>query len=156
MSSFNFDVITLFPKAFELINKISTEDHVMIYATNSSSTPKGPDLGGAFQGVLRKPIVAVLSGEGTSSYGVGEVWHLLSNRMRIPASLLDANNLTQDILDELKLFQSVVSPKGYRYNSVPIPPLIRILDDIVAVENAKSQSVLAKLATSPFSKLKKL
>ena len=74
---------------------IALENHVNIYATNSASTPTGPDLGGAFQGLL-KPKVAILSGRGTSSYGVGEVWHLLNHRMHIPASLVDANNLTQE------------------------------------------------------------
>ena len=33
-----------------LMEKLVSEDHVQIYATNSSSTPSGPDLGGAFQG----------------------------------------------------------------------------------------------------------
>ena len=44
-------------------------------------------------------------------------------------------------------------PKGYEYSSVPIPPLILILDDIEAVENARSQFVLSTLLISPFSKL---
>ena len=78
-----------------LMNDIAVENHVNIYATNSASTPTGPDLGGAFQGLLKKPKVAILSGRGTSSYGVGEVWHLLNHRMHIPASLVDANNLSQ-------------------------------------------------------------
>ena len=32
-----------------LMNDIALENHVNIYATNSASTPTGPDLGGAFR-----------------------------------------------------------------------------------------------------------
>ena len=61
------------------MEKLVSEDYVQIYATNTSSTPSGPDLGGAFQGVLKKPHVALLSGAGTSAYGSGEIWHLIDN-----------------------------------------------------------------------------
>ena len=44
--------------------------------------------------------MAVLSGDGTSAYGVGEIWHLVNYRMKIPISLLDANNLNQGKLSK--------------------------------------------------------
>ena len=83
-----------------LMEKLVSEDHVQIYATNSSSTPSGPDLGGAYQGVLKKPHVALLSGAGTSAYGSGEIWHLIDNRMNIPVSRLNAENLNRNKLSK--------------------------------------------------------
>ena len=68
-------------KIHKMMIHLAKMDHVNIYASNTASTPSGPDLGGAYQGVLQKPKVAILSGDGTSSYGVGEVWHLLNFRM---------------------------------------------------------------------------
>ena len=84
----------------KLMQEIVESDHVQIYATNTALTPQGPDLGGPFQSVLSKPEVAVLSGDGTSAYGVGEIWHLVNYRMKIPISLLDANNLNQGKLSK--------------------------------------------------------
>ena len=78
---------------YNLMRNIAKTNHVNIFASNSAATPSGPDLGGAFQGVLQKPTVALLSGDGTSSYGVGEIWHLLNFRMGIPVSLINAKNL---------------------------------------------------------------
>ena len=93
-----------------LMEKLVSEDHVQIYATNSSSTPSGPDLGGAFQGVLKKPHVALLSGAGTSAYGSGEIWHLIDNRMNIPVSRLNAENLNQN---KLSKYNTIIFPDGY-------------------------------------------
>ena len=93
----------------DLMEKLVVEDHVNIYATNSAATPNGPDLGGAFQGVLRKPTVAILSGNGTSSYGAGELWHLIDNRMRIPVSLLNAVNLNRKKLSQ---YNTIILPDG--------------------------------------------
>ena len=92
-----------------LMEKLVVEDHVNIYATNSAATPNGPDLGGAFQGVLRKPTIAILSGNGTSSYGAGELWHLIDNRMRIPVSLLNAVNLNRK---KLSKYNTIILPDG--------------------------------------------
>ena len=69
----------------------------------------GPDLGGAFQGVLQKPKVAIFSGEGTSSYGVGEVWHLLNHKMGIPVSLLNAKKLNAAKLSKYVGLQRCIS-----------------------------------------------
>ena len=92
-----------------LMEKLASEDHVQIYATNSSSTPSGPDLGGAFQGVLKKPHVALLSGAGTSAYGSGEIWHLIDNRMNIPVSRLNAENLNRN---KLSKYNTIIFPDG--------------------------------------------
>ena len=68
-------------------------------AASSGLTPGGPDLGSRSAATLEKPTVAILSGPGTSSYRVGEVWHLLSERMQIPVSLIDKDGLAQLDLD---------------------------------------------------------
>ena len=92
-----------------LMEDLVSQDHVNVYATNSAATPSGPDLGGAFQAVLKKPKVAILSGEGTSSYGAGELWHLVDNRMRIPVSLLNATNLNRK---KLSSYNTIIFPDG--------------------------------------------
>ena len=82
---------------YKMMTNLAKKDHVTIYAANTALTPNGPDLGGAYQAVLQKPKVALFSGNGTSSYGVGEIWHLLNYRMGIPVSLINAENLNTGI-----------------------------------------------------------
>ena len=68
-------------------------DHVEAFALDTGLTPSGADLGSRSSPVLEPPRVGLLAGEGTSSYGVGEVWHLLSERVGQRVSLLDPERL---------------------------------------------------------------
>lgn len=70
-----------------------------VYAPNTGLTPAGPDLGTGTAPVLEKPRVAILSGSGSSSGSVGEIWHLLSERFRLPVSLLEVDQVGRSDLD---------------------------------------------------------
>ncbi len=82
-----------------LVREARVADGIEIVAVSGGLTPNGPDLGSRSAATLEKPTVAILSGPGTSSYRVGEVWHLLSERMQIPVSLIDKDGLAQLDLD---------------------------------------------------------
>ena len=66
-------------------------DFVRVYATDSGLTPAGYDLGSRSAAVLDQPRIALLTGDGASSYSAGATWHALSERFRIPVSLLDVD-----------------------------------------------------------------
>ena len=77
----------------DLVRQVAAQNHVTIYAVDSGLTPSGPDLGTrGGGGVLEQPTIALLTGSGTSAYNAGEAWHLLSDRFRIPVTLLDVDN----------------------------------------------------------------
>ncbi|OZC01890.1 M14 family zinc carboxypeptidase [Rubricoccus marinus] len=76
-----------------VVMRAAEMDHVEAYALDSGLTPSGNDLGSNDWPVLVAPRVALLAGEGTSSYGVGEVWHLLSERFGQEVSLIDPAEL---------------------------------------------------------------
>jgi len=76
-----------------LIDRIVREDHVRVFAASTGLTPEGPDLGSPNSVRLQQPEIALLSGSGTSSGSTGEVWHLLSERFRIPITLLDVDRV---------------------------------------------------------------
>ena len=84
-------------------------DHVVASATGSGFTPTGLDLGSRSFPVLPKQKVAILSGSGTSSYAVGEVWHLLTERFRQPVTLLDVDLVGRADLSE---YTTIVMPNG--------------------------------------------
>jgi len=95
---------------YQMMTDLSKSDHVQIYASNSAATSSGSFLGGASHSVLEKPKVAILSGPGSSSYGVGEIWHVTNFRMKMPSSLIDADNLNKS---KLANYNTIIIPDGY-------------------------------------------
>ncbi|MEL6770447.1 MAG: M14 family metallopeptidase [Bacteroidota bacterium] len=83
-----------------LVQQAVAEDGVDAYALPTGLTPEGPDLGGPSVPVLDAPTIGLFAGPGTSVYRVGEVWHLLSERYRLPVSLLDAEDAARLDLDD--------------------------------------------------------
>ena len=84
----------------EALLSAAEQDFVSVFPVDTGLTPDGPDLGTGTADVLAKTTVALVAGSGTSSYNVGEVWHLLSHRMRIPVSLIDSGRLESIKLDD--------------------------------------------------------
>ncbi len=77
------------PEVIEyLIKEIALEDGIDIYAFNSGLDYKGISLGSPSFSNLREPKIALLVGDGVSSYDAGEIWHLLDTRFYIPVSLV--------------------------------------------------------------------
>ncbi len=74
-----------------LVQEAAVDNGVSIYALRTGLSSAGPDIGARESRVLEKPAVALITGSGTSAYRAGEVWHVLSERFRIPVSLLDAS-----------------------------------------------------------------
>lgn len=99
-----------------LVERLAREDHVRFYAADTGLTPNGPDLGSRSATVLEKPTVGLLAGPGTNAYNTGEAWHLLSERFRIPVSLLDATDLADK---DLSRYNTLVMAGG-NYSDVPV------------------------------------
>ena len=104
------DAIITEREIHQIMIDLAESNHVQIYASNTAATASGSFLGGATHTVLEKPKVAILSGPGTSSYGVGEIWHLTNSRMKIPSSLLNAENLSKW---KLAKYNTILVPDVY-------------------------------------------
>lgn len=80
-------------KIHQLVQKAAEKDGLNVYSVGTGLTPSGIDLGsGSFED-LKKPNVAVLAGEGSSSYEVGEVWHLLDQRYHMTPTVFPMDRL---------------------------------------------------------------
>lgn len=84
------------PEALTQVREILRDaalNQVRVHTLDSSITPSGPDLGtGHFRRV--KPVrPLIVGGDGASSYGTGEIWHLLDQRLGIAAPLVEAYRL---------------------------------------------------------------
>ncbi|NGP87068.1 M14 family metallopeptidase [Fodinibius halophilus] len=99
---------------YSLMKKAANEDGLTVYAVGTGMTPRGIDLGsGSFED-LEQPNVAVLAGEGASSYEVGEVWHLLDQRYDMTLTLFPPDRLS---FADLSRYNVIVMVNG-GYNSL--------------------------------------
>lgn len=85
------------------------EDGLNIYGVTTGLTPGGPDLGSGRFREFQLPSVAILSGRGTRSNAVGELWHLMDNRMDMTVSLIRVQNLARY---DLARYTHIVVPSG--------------------------------------------
>ena len=80
----------------ELSNEILSRaalDGVLVRSLNSTMTVAGPDLGSKHFKILDPVNPLLLGGEGTSSYDVGAQWFVLDDRLRIPTTMINQQNL---------------------------------------------------------------
>ncbi|MFZ4724935.1 MAG: M14 family zinc carboxypeptidase [Paludibacter sp.] len=78
---------------FETLKEVSTSDNVEIIPVSTGYSLKGIDLGSSSFKKLEKPEVLVLSGTGTSSSEVGEVWHLFDQKLQYPLVRAELTNV---------------------------------------------------------------
>lgn len=96
-------------KVHQIIQTITKEDGLTVYQLPTGLTPSGMDLGSNNFENLRDPKVAIIGGSVTSSYEVGEVWHLLDQRYHMPATILEYDELDRADLDRY----NVIISSGY-------------------------------------------
>jgi hypothetical protein len=78
-----------------------------VHSFESTMTVAGPDFGARHFKLIKPINPLIVAGSGTSSYGTGEEWFLLDQRLRIPATIVDARRLDQiDLWDYTHLLLS--------------------------------------------------
>jgi hypothetical protein len=71
------------------VSAMAEKYRLKIYAVNTGLAQKGIDLGSSRFVTLSKPSIAMITGTGVNATDAGEVWHLLDQRMNIPATHLE-------------------------------------------------------------------
>ena len=133
-------------KVLALAEEMIHQDGITIYAVTSGLTPSGPDLGGRSTRLLKEPKIALLTGSGTSAYQAGEAWHLLSERLHIPVSLLDIDRLGRTDLSRY----THIAMTGGRYNGLDVTSLqkwVRSGGTLLASHTAAGWAVDNKFVT---------
>ncbi len=74
---------------FAEISGLAKKYHLPFYALQTGHASSGIDMGSRKFIALTKPAVAMITGTGVSATDAGEVWHLLDQRMNIPATHLE-------------------------------------------------------------------
>ena len=94
---------------FSLLKEISKESGVDIDAVSTGLT-QGIDLGSSNFETLSNANVAVIVGDGITSYDAGEIWHLLDTRYNMPVTKLDTRNLSRTNLDK---YSAIILPNTF-------------------------------------------
>ncbi|MDX1670960.1 MAG: M14 family metallopeptidase [Balneolaceae bacterium] len=75
------------------VQELATENGVKVYPASTGFVDSGVDFGSDDMHYLPPPRVAVLSGEGTSSYRVGEIWHYFERQVDYPVTLINLDDI---------------------------------------------------------------
>jgi len=89
-------------------------DQTLSRITTGLST-MAPDMGSSAVKLMEVPKVALLCGEGTSSLGVGSVWHFFEKELTYPLTLINTANLNRTNLEDYKV---LIMPEGYYRSSI--------------------------------------
>jgi len=74
---------------YRKLSDLTARYGINVYAINSGNSVSGSDLGSNKFISLKKPSIAMITGSGVNALDAGEVWHLLDQRMNIPAAHLE-------------------------------------------------------------------
>jgi len=95
---------------YRLMQQAASEDAVTIYSVRSGLNPSGIDLGSRSFENLDMPSTAIIGGEGTSSYDVGEIRHLFDQRYHMPITILEKDELSGA---DLSRYNTLIMVDGY-------------------------------------------
>ncbi|MFN1835534.1 M14 metallopeptidase family protein [Balneola sp. MJW-20] len=94
----------------EIVQTIAEEDGIKVYDLSTGLTSSGIDLGSNNFESMRDPKVAIVGGPGSTSYEVGEVWHLLDQRYHMPLTMLTTDNVGRA---DLSRYNTIVMTGSY-------------------------------------------
>lgn len=78
---------------FTIVRDVARDVRVPIHAARTGKSVEGIDLGSGNFRPVRVPSVLIPMGEGISSYEAGQLWHLLDQRVAMPVTKVDVNDL---------------------------------------------------------------
>jgi len=79
-------------------------------AITSGFSTSGPDFGSPDIKLVNPPKIALLSGENTSPYGYGAVWHFFEQQLHYPVTNINSDNLSSMNLSK---YNVLIIPDGY-------------------------------------------
>lgn len=95
------------------LNGLQQERSVKVHSITSGLSISGVDMGSPSVVKLMAPKIAIVVGEGVSTYRSGEVWHYIDQRLQYPATLLDTLDVEQGLKSDYS--HIVLAPGSHRW-----------------------------------------
>jgi hypothetical protein len=130
------------PNFWTAVRELATANNVQLTPVSSGFVDKGTDFGSAKVRFLKRPKVALLSGEGITPPAVGEVWYYFDQEIKYPVTLINLSDLNRARLSD---FDVIIMPNGnYRFlndkaAAEQFKNWIEMGGRVIALENAVSQ-----------------
>ncbi len=121
-----------------LVSRIAANYNRELTPITSGFVDKGSDLGSNHIKYIAPPNIMLVTGDGTNSESMGEVWHFFEQQIGYPITLVKYSDIGRIKLSD---FDIAIFPDG-RYADFPIDKLqswIRDGGKVIAVEGAVSQ-----------------
>ncbi len=134
----------------KVIIKLANEYERSLTTIQTGFMDAGPDIGSSDVRYLKKPKIALLSGEGTSSLAFGATWHFMEQDLGYPVSILGTDYFNQVDLSDY----NVIIMQSGRYGDFGEAEMTKLMQwvssggKLIAVEGA-----LNKLKDTDYSSL---
>jgi hypothetical protein len=127
---------------FSTIRQLALKCKVAVIPVRSGFVDKGFDFGSNHVHFIHAPRVALLTGEGVSSLGAGEVWHFFEQELDYPITLINANEAPG--MDFKNIDVLILPSGGYKFladknASENLRRWIHEGGRLIAIENAVAQ-----------------
>ncbi len=141
---------------YSLLNDLAQESHVQIDAVSTGLTQKGIDLGSRQFRNLQKPKIALIVGDGITSYDAGEIWHLFDTRYDITVTKLDTKTIANA---DLSRYNTIIIPNSRtsglsEVNTKKIITWVKNGGTLIGYKNTLKWFKSKKLAKLDFKKVK--
>lgn len=127
---------------WSMVSKICDSNNIQMSAVSSGMVEKGFDFGSSKVHPIKRPRVALLTGEDVRSNSAGEVWFFFEQQLDYPVTLINANDFNRVSWNKIDV---LIMPGGnYRFlndksSAEQFHQWIRNGGRVVALENAVSQ-----------------
>jgi hypothetical protein len=120
----------------QMVSDAANNSQVKIHPTKTGMVESGKDLGSGYSPLMKKPELAILCGEGTSSGSVGELWYFFERELMYPVTLI--NTSYAESVDFRKYDVIILTSGSYTKLKDTILDFVKKGGRIVAMENAVS------------------
>ena len=144
-------------KLFQIVQSTQEKFNIPVFSTETGYSSAGIDLGSNFFRINKKVKVAMLIGDGVSSYEAGEVWHLLDTRVHIPLTKIRLNQFNRTSLDK---YTTLVMVSG-TYGQISEKDIKKIRDwvskgnTLVTIGSASSWAIKKEIVSESLVETKK-
>jgi len=144
-------------KLFQIVQSTQEKFNLPVFSTETGYSSAGIDLGSNFFRINKKVKVAMLIGDGVSSYEAGEVWHLLDTRVHIPLTKIRLNQFSRTSLDK---YTTLVMVSG-TYGQISEKDIKKIKDwvskgnTLVTIGSASSWAIKKEVVSESLVETKK-
>ena len=120
----------------QLVNYAANESQVKLESVTTGMVDSGKDLGSDYSHLMKKPAVALLCGEGTTTAPVGELWYYFERELMYPVTLINTSYAAK--VDFRKFDVLLISSGSYPKLKDTIMDYVKNGGRVIAFENAIS------------------